>query len=121
MSVALVRERCWTHALREAAARCPSCGRYFCRECVTEHAGRLVCAGCLREELADATRRDGPGRLGRLARAGGRGAVLTLSVLSAWFFFHLLAQTLMSMPSEFHADTLWHRLGVTPPGGGDND
>ena len=24
------------------------CARYFCRECVTEHGGRLLCVACLR-------------------------------------------------------------------------
>ena len=35
------------HAAREAVARCPECTRYFCRECVTEHDGRLMCRACL--------------------------------------------------------------------------
>ena len=110
----LVRERCWTHPAREAAARCPSCGRSFCRECVTEHDGRLVCAGCLRDELAAASARGRrAGRVKARALAAGQTVLFTLSVLSVWLFFHLLAQTLMAMPSEFHADTLWQKLGVT--------
>ncbi len=44
---ALSRQRCWTHPRREAAGRCPRCRRYFCRECVTEHDGRLLCGPCL--------------------------------------------------------------------------
>jgi hypothetical protein len=39
--------RCWTHDSREAVCRCPECGRSFCRECVTEHQSRLLCAACL--------------------------------------------------------------------------
>ena len=28
-------------------SRCPSCKRFYCRECVTEHDGRLLCVQCL--------------------------------------------------------------------------
>ena len=28
---------------------CPSCRRFFCRECATEHEGRLLCSTCLRK------------------------------------------------------------------------
>src|SRR4051794_20651456 len=41
--------RCLNHAGRGAAARCLACGKSFCRECVTEHEGRLTCAVCLRK------------------------------------------------------------------------
>src|SRR5689334_12307118 len=40
--------RCLFHPLREAAARCPSCGGTFCRECVTDEDGKLACPPCLR-------------------------------------------------------------------------
>lgn len=42
-------QRCLNHFSREAACRCPVCRNYFCRECVTEHDDRLVCAGCLKK------------------------------------------------------------------------
>ncbi len=109
----LVRERCWIHPLREAAARCPSCERFFCRECVTEHDGRLICADCLREQRAAASRprRSAPRLRGALT-ALGKTASLGLSLLAAWFFFHLLAQELVALPNEFHASALWQQLGV---------
>ncbi|HEY3758110.1 MAG TPA: hypothetical protein VGL42_18290 [Opitutaceae bacterium] len=44
------------HSDREAAALCRGCGMPFCRECVTEHGGRLLCAGCLAAETAAARR-----------------------------------------------------------------
>ena len=119
MSLALVRERCWVHPPREAAARCPSCGRFFCRECVTEHEGRLLCADCLRGLRAAAERRRRPAwRAKGVLTAITRTASLALSLLAAWFFFHVLAQTLVSLPGEFHASTLWQQLGVS---GGDDD
>jgi hypothetical protein len=42
-----MHQRCWNHESREAVCRCPECGRSFCRECVTEHDARLLCASCL--------------------------------------------------------------------------
>jgi hypothetical protein len=44
-----LRPTCWNHEAREAVCRCPQCARSFCRECVTEHEGRLLCAACLRQ------------------------------------------------------------------------
>ncbi len=43
----LARARCFNHANREAAGRCVSCEHTYCRECLTEHAGRLMCSACL--------------------------------------------------------------------------
>jgi hypothetical protein len=42
-----LEQRCWNHEDREAVCRCPECGRSFCRECVSEHQSRLLCAACL--------------------------------------------------------------------------
>jgi len=47
----LTHQRCHHHQFREAAARCPECGRYFCRECITEHADRVLCASCLGKKI----------------------------------------------------------------------
>jgi hypothetical protein len=44
----LRHSRCLFHPLREAAARCPSCGGTYCRECVTDEDGKLACPPCLR-------------------------------------------------------------------------
>ena len=58
----LFQQRCLHHLSREAACRCPVCRSYFCRECVTEHDDRLVCAGCLKKMHAPSERgsRDDP-------------------------------------------------------------
>lgn len=48
MSLPALHHRCWNHESREAVCRCPGCSRGFCRECVAEHEGRLLCAACLR-------------------------------------------------------------------------
>ena len=47
MSPYLAQSRCFQHAGREAVARCPECERFYCRECVTEHEGRMICRSCL--------------------------------------------------------------------------
>ena len=115
---ALTRQRCWTHPLREAAARCPSCTRFFCRECVTEHEGRVICAGCLREQVAArAARHTGRRWPGRVFSAARRGVQFTAGVVVAWLFFHLLGQLLLTLPDQFHAGTFWDQVNKL---GGDN-
>ena len=107
----LTRQRCFTHPLREAAARCPSCERFFCRECVTEHDGRVICAVCLREEIAAAdTRKRAARRPWRLLASAVRGAQFVFGVVLAWLFFYLLGQGLLSMPDQFHEGALWESI-----------
>ena len=52
MAAPPIRQQCWNHESREAVCRCPGCGRSYCRECVTEHGARLLCAACLRKARA---------------------------------------------------------------------
>jgi hypothetical protein len=94
---------CLNHPGREAAARCPECRRFYCRECVVEHDERLICAPCLRKISArETTRRF---RWEHLLRAGAAGA----GVLLAWVFFFWLGQALLNTPSSFHEGTLWKK------------
>ena len=88
--------RCFNHANREAVARCVRCGRTFCRECITEHEGRLVCAACL---TASASKAAGKWSI---PRAIGSGAICILSFLFAWGFFYYTGKLLLKMPSSFH-------------------
>ena len=44
--------RCFNHGTREAAARCPTCERFYCRECISEYDGAAICAGCLATKAA---------------------------------------------------------------------
>ena len=48
-----LRQSCFNHPDREASARCPACGNFFCHECVVEHGSRIICASCLAKETAD--------------------------------------------------------------------
>jgi hypothetical protein len=97
----LVYQRCYNHAVREAVARCPECGQFFCRECVTEHDDRMVCAACLKK-LAHVplTRRRGFVTVLRVAQCA-------LGVVIAWFFFFLIGESLLRLPTSFHEGTLW--------------
>jgi len=101
---ALSRQRCFHHNDREAAALCPECRRYYCRECVTEHDGRVLCAMCLSHLCTDTkvpSRRFGAFvRLFQFLSAG----------LILWLFFFYLGQILLTLPSEFHDGTLWQKL-----------
>lgn len=97
----LTYQRCFNHAAREAVARCPECRQFFCRECITEHDDRVICASCLRK-LAHVP------LLRRPAFAGFvRVVQCALGLLVAWFFFHLVAELLLKLPTSFHDGTLW--------------
>jgi hypothetical protein len=79
MSGLALHQRCWNHEAREAVCRCPSCGRPYCRECVSEHEARLLCAACLRTRArAQAPRRGGSSPV----------AIALVGLLLAWLFFY---------------------------------
>ena len=82
-------------------ARCPVCRNAYCRECVTEHEGRVLCAACLAKlvDAGSATRR-------RVLRAAS--AVLPVMGLAlAWMFFYGIARALMLIPASVHDGTIW--------------
>ena len=97
----LAHERCFHHALREAVARCPECERFFCRECITEHDDRVICASCLKRLVARAGSRGD--RWSWLVRFAQCLAGLTL----CWIVFYYAGRALLAMPSSFHEGTLW--------------
>ena len=66
--MSIAQERCFNHAFREAVARCPECGRTFCRECISEHDDRVICAFCLKRLSKKAVRRNRLAGLVRLAQ-----------------------------------------------------
>ena len=97
----LSHQRCFQHSSREAVARCPECRRFFCRECVTEHDGRLLCAACLKSTAhVPLTQRSGFIRIVRLGQ-------VTFGLLVTVFFFYVLGRQLLSIPSSFHDGTVW--------------
>jgi len=97
----LAATRCRIHPDREAVARCPSCAGFFCRECITEDAGLLVCAACLRAAAGPAA--------GPRARWEVPGLLLqtALGLLLGWLAFSWAGRLLIMIPSSFHEGTLW--------------
>ena len=97
----LIHQRCFNHALREAAARCPSCQQFYCRECITEHDDRLICAACLRKINA----RDVSMESFWAALIRAFQVVLGLAVAAVFFF--LVGRTLLSIDTSVHEGTVW--------------
>jgi hypothetical protein len=100
---ALHTRRCVRHPTREAAARCPGCGQFFCRECVVEHDGRLLCRDCLQRDAAARQR----SRRGWGAAAKIGNGVLAFVVL--WLIFGTLGGILLRIPPELHDGSMWKR------------
>lgn len=98
----MVVSRCYNHPGREASARCVSCGRTFCRECVAEHDGRMICGACLRSEAAQ----DG-GTRGAWFPAVGRAGQFAAAAVVAWLVFYFAGRLLLQVPAEFHEGTVW--------------
>ena len=94
-------QRCFNHSLREAAARCPECRKFFCRECVSEHDDRVICASCLKRLAAPALNKR------RAFSAAMRSVQLLVGLLIAWFFFFSLGEGLLRIPDSFHETSVW--------------
>ena len=86
-----IEQRCWNHEAREAACRCMACARSYCRECVAEHEGRLICAACLAQASAKNTARRGGAR--RLAPA----AMVVGGLLMAWLTYWRIGSFVMTL------------------------
>ncbi len=98
---AVVHQRCFHHSLREAVARCPECRQFYCRECITEHEDRVICAACLKKITAAETTK-------RLSFAWAWPCVqLSLGLVIVWFFVYLLGAGLLSIPSSYHEGSVW--------------
>lgn len=101
MTSHIAYQRCFNHPDREAAARCPECRRYFCRECITEHEDRILCGSCLKKIYKKETQK----------RFGFSSLILTAQGLAGflivWLFFYYLGQILISIPASFHEGSIW--------------
>lgn len=95
--MSLVAQRCFTHQSRGASGRCPGCIRFYCRECLTEHEGRVLCTRCLH-----ALNR--PALLPKIGAGGWSmrlvGAVLGL--FAGYLFFLLIGRLFLFLPPSFH-------------------
>ncbi|MBI9076893.1 MAG: hypothetical protein JEZ02_15910 [Desulfatibacillum sp.] len=112
---AISRERCTLHANREAVARCPECQRFFCRECITEHEGRVVCSQCLEKiVLASSPQRAASSEFRAISKKFKKGALITLQlfigIALTWGFFYYMGQYMIEIPSAFHEGTIWESI-----------
>lgn len=98
---AVARERCLNHLTREAVARCPECTQFYCRECITEHDDRVICAACLKK-LAQAPEKRVRRILPWWPLAQGASGLLL-----AWMVFYIAGRLLLALPEEFHEEDLW--------------
>lgn len=104
MTVPVLTHRCWNHGERPAVVRCPACGRHFCRECTTEHDGRMICAACVRTAAAGGqTPRLWPGRIRRCIQT-------MVAVFLVWLVFYQAGRTLADLPVDVHDGTLWREV-----------
>jgi hypothetical protein len=94
-------KRCFNHNAREAVALCPECRRFFCRECITEHADRVICAACLRD-IALGSRQRVSGR-----RVFFRSCQCALGFITLWLVFYAVGRGLLRLPTSFHEGALW--------------
>jgi hypothetical protein len=105
MTIGLVAEqRCLRHMEREAVARCPQCRYFFCRECITEHEDRVLCADCLARMLRPSEKHGSA--LSHFVSAG----LALCGVATAWLFFNLVGQLLARAPASFHEGTVWEKV-----------
>ena len=107
MTASLIAQRCANHPAREAVARCPECGGFFCRECIIEHDDRVICSACLKRITVKVVAKErrfgillGPVQLG-------------FGLLIAWLFFYCVGRVLISIPPSYHEGTIW-QTGIFP-------
>lgn len=95
----LARQRCFNHETREAACRCPSCHRFFCRECVALFESRLLCAQCL---AAAVNAEDTELSNKRLSMASV--ALAVLGFLLIWLIFYFAGWSILQFRARTVAD-----------------
>jgi hypothetical protein len=103
--LSLAHQHCLNHSAREAVAQCPQCRHFFCRECITEHDDRILCAACLRQASRNIGKARHPFRI--LGRAG----LSVAGLFTAALFFYWMGQILLLIPTSFHDGTLWKSIG----------
>jgi uncharacterized paraquat-inducible protein A len=99
----VARQHCHVHPSRQAAARCPECRNSFCRECVTEHAGRVICSRCLaqmREQEDSSRRRVWPALVATGQLLVGAALLWVMVYHVGPLVLQVLSAMLMDVPSE---------------------
>lgn len=104
----LPRRHCMRHSQREPVAKCLGCGGALCRECVSQHDGKIYCVHCLAKLRQPAT---APAATGRRWWPILRSAAETvLAVMVVWGIFYGIGAIAVRIPSEFHEGTMWQEL-----------
>ena len=93
-----LHQSCFNHPDREASARCPECGNFFCHECVVEHDFRIICASCLARKTASVKGPAGPHVFLRIS-------ALLLSFALAWLVFSCICHFMPSVKVDFHENS----------------
>ena len=99
----LISIKCFNHNLREAAAKCPECGNFFCRECITEHKGRMLCARCINKKEHIKSEKYGLVFFIFFLIQGIAGFFIL------WAFFYFLGYILIQIPLSYHEGTIWEK------------
>jgi hypothetical protein len=100
----VAEQRCLRHPMREAVARCPQCHYFYCRECITEHEDRVLCADCLAKLLRPSEKRGSV--FGQMVIA----LLSAVGIATAWLFFYSIGELLARAPISFHEGTVWEKL-----------
>ena len=90
-----IHHRCRNHEAREAVCRCPECGNSFCRECVTEHDSRLLCAACLHRIAR--LRQDDRATKGRGIRKLAPALMALAGIVLSWVIFFGAGEALLTI------------------------
>jgi uncharacterized paraquat-inducible protein A len=97
----IASKRCFNHSTRGAVARCPECTRYFCRECITEYRGKVICSRCLKKLADSETAQKFSFKLPL------KFIESLIGIILAWLFFFIIGQGLLMIPHSFHEGTIW--------------
>lgn len=91
------QQRCFVHPSREAVSLCLDCHHAYCRECVVDHDGRLICAACLARLRAPLAR--GNRTLRKIVSA----MSTALAILLCWILFYMFGRLLMMAEPARHS------------------
>jgi len=101
---AIYSKRCVNHSSRESVAICPVCSKTYCRECITEHKGKMLCRNCLEEQI----QKNNKAKKNRTKIKATIMIVLFVTAFfSSWFFFALTGYFLASMPQKYHLSKIF--------------
>jgi hypothetical protein len=109
----LALQRCLNHTGREAVARCLECGQFYCRECITEHDERVICASCLQKLVHAVEKPERPKwNFWPMLQC-------TIGLLLTVLIFYSAGRILIRLPDAVHEGSIM-QLDFTSSGEGDN-